>query len=75
MTNTDVAGAATASLPAPAITANRDSALASLARRRVDVDRNRHRKTKARLGFPTGGPRISALTAKAQISVCMPIAA
>jgi hypothetical protein len=71
------AGAATASLPAPAITANRDSALTSLARRRVDVDRNRHRDrtTKARLGFPTGGPRIPALTAKAQISVCQPIAA
>ena len=71
------AGAATASLPAPAITANRDNALASLARRRVDVDRHRHRdrKTKARPGFPPGGPRIPALTAKAQISVCMPIAA
>jgi hypothetical protein len=70
-------GAATASLPAPAITASRDSALASLARRRVDVDRNRHRdrKTKARLGFPPGGPRVPALTAKAQISVCMPVAA
>jgi hypothetical protein len=75
--STTRAGAATASLPAPAITASRDSALASLARRRVDVDRNRHRdrKTKARLGFPTGGPRIPALTAKAQISVCTPIAA
>jgi hypothetical protein len=71
------AGAATASLPAPAITASRDSALASLARRRVDVDRNRHRdrKTKARPGFPAGGPRIPALTARAQISVCMPAAA
>src|SRR6266700_4233489 len=71
------AGAATASLPASAITANRDSALAGLARRRVDVDRNRHRdrKTKARLGFPPGGPRVPALTAKAQISVCVPIAA
>jgi hypothetical protein len=71
------AGAATASLPAPAITASRDSALASLARRRVDTDRHRHRdrKTKARPGFPPGGPRIPALTAKAQISICMPIAA
>jgi hypothetical protein len=71
------AGAATASLPAPAITANRDRVLASLARRRVDVDRNRHRdrKTKARLGFPPGGPRVPALTAQARISVCMPIAA
>ncbi len=71
------AGAATASLPAPAITASRESALAGLARRRVDVDRNRHRDrtTKARLGFPPGGPRVPALTAKAQISVCVPIAA
>jgi len=70
-------GAATASLPAPLTTANSHSALAGLARRRVDVDRNRHRdrKTKARLGFPPGGPRIPALTAQAQISVCRPLAA
>ena len=53
-------GAATASLPAPAITAGRVRVLAGLARRRVDVDRHRHRerKTKARLGFPSGGPHI-----------------
>jgi hypothetical protein len=72
--STTRAGAATASLPAPAITASCHSALA---RRRVSVDRHRHRdrKTKARLGFPTGGPRIPALTATAQISVCQPIAA
>ena len=71
------AGTATASLPTSAITANRDSALASLARRRVDIDRNRHRDrtTKARLSFPPGGPRVPALTARAQISVCVPIAA
>ncbi len=71
------AGTATASLPASAITANRDSALASLARRRVDIDRHRHRDrtTKARLSFPPGGPRVPALTARAQISVCVPIAA
>jgi hypothetical protein len=71
------AGTATASLPAPAITASRDRALASLARRRVDADRHRHRDrtTKARLGFPPGGPRIPAQTATAQISVCQPIAA
>jgi len=49
----------------------------ALARRRVDVDRNRHRDrtTKARPGFPPGGPRVPALTAQAQISICMPIAA
>ena len=71
------AGTATASLPASAITANHDSALTSLARRRVDIDRNRHRDrtTKARLSFPPGGPRVPALTARAQISVCVPIAA
>src|SRR6266576_4967945 len=71
------AGTATASLPASAITANRDSALASLARRRVDIDRHRHRDrtTKARPSFPPGGPRVPALTARAQISVCVPIAA
>jgi hypothetical protein len=70
-------GAATASLPAPAITANRVRVLAGLARRRIDVDRHRHRdrKTKARLGFPSGGPRIPAQTAIAQISICQPIAA
>jgi hypothetical protein len=69
------AGTATASLPAPAITASRDRALAALARRRVDTDRHRHRdrKTKARLGFPPGGPRIPAQTATAQISICQPI--
>jgi len=71
------AGAATASLPAPALTASRGRVLAGLARRRVDVDRHRHRdrKTKARLGFPPGGPRIPAQTAAAQISICQPIAA
>ena len=51
-----------------AITANRDSALAS---RRVDRDRT----TKARPGFPPGGQRVPALTVQAQISVCAPIAA
>src|ERR1039457_20771 len=70
-------GAATASLPAPLTEANRDHALACLARRRVNVDRNRHRdrKTKARPGFPPGGPRLATTTATAQISVCGPIAA
>jgi hypothetical protein len=70
-------GAATASLPRALITANQDQALACLARRRVDVDRNRHRdrKTKARPGFPPGGPRIPVLTAEARISICGPIAA
>ena len=71
------AGAATASLPAALTEANRDHALAALARRRVQADRDRHRdrKTKARPGFPAGGPRLPTQTAPAQISVCGPIAA
>jgi hypothetical protein len=70
-------GAATASLPAALTGANRDTILAGLARRRVQVDRCRHRdrKTKARLGFPPGGPRLATRTAPAQISVCQPPAA
>jgi hypothetical protein len=70
-------GAATASLPAALTRAWRDRALAGLARRRIIVDRSRHRdrKTKARLGFPPAGPRLPTRTAPAQISVCGPIAA
>jgi hypothetical protein len=71
------AGAATASLPAALTRASRDDMLAVLARRRVQVDRNRHRdrKTRARPGFPAGGPRLATRTAPAQIAVCGPIAA
>jgi hypothetical protein len=67
-------GAATASLPAALTTAARDRALAALARRRVTIDRDRHRdrKTKARPGFPAGGPRLATRTAHAEISVCRP---
>ena len=70
-------GAATASLPAALTEANRHAILAILARRRVQVDRHRHRdrKTKARPGFPAGGPRLATRTAPAQISVCQPLAA
>jgi hypothetical protein len=70
-------GAATASLPAALIQANRDTILAGLARRRVQVDRHRHRdrKTKARPGFPPGGPRLVTRTAPAEISVCQPLTA
>jgi hypothetical protein len=70
-------GAATASLPAALTAANRDAILASLARRRVQVDRHRHRdrKTKARPGFPAGGPRLATRTAPAEISVCQPLTA
>jgi hypothetical protein len=71
------AGAATAGLPASLTTANRDRILAGLARCRITVDRNRHRdrKTKARPGFPAGGPRLATRTAAAEISVCGPLAA
>ena len=70
-------GAATASLPAQMITARRQHTLADPARRRVQVDRHRHcdRKTKARPGFPAGGPRLVTRTAPAQISVCQPLTA
>ena len=69
--------AATASLPAALTAANRDAILAGLARCRVQVDRHRHRdrKTKARLGFPPGGPRLATRTAPAEISVCQPLTA
>jgi hypothetical protein len=59
------------------ITARREHTLADLARRRVQVDRHRHRdrKTKARPGFPAGGPRLVTRTASAEISVCQPLTA
>jgi hypothetical protein len=71
------AGAATESLPTVMITANRAAILAGVARRRVSVDRSRHRdrKTKARPGFTPGGPAIPTITARAQISICRPAAA
>jgi hypothetical protein len=70
-------GAATASLPAALTEANRDAILAGLARRRVQVDRHRHRdrKTKARPGFPAGGPQLITRTAPAEISICQPLTA
>jgi hypothetical protein len=70
-------GAATASLPDSLITASRHHTLTALARCRIVVDRHRHRdrKTKARLGFPTTGPRLTTRTAPAQISTCGPTAA
>jgi hypothetical protein len=70
-------GTATASLPAALTRTWRDRALAGLARRRVVIDRDRHRdrKTKARLGFPPAGPRLPTRKAPAEISLCGPIAA
>jgi hypothetical protein len=65
-------GAATPSLPTGLATASAQTTLTALARRRVVVDRNRHRdrKTKARPGFPTAGPRLASRTAPAEISIC-----
>lgn len=70
-------GAATASLPTLLTSQNRHTALTALARHRVIVDRHRHRdrKTKARLSFPTAGPRLLTRTAPATISICGPLAA
>ena len=70
-------GTATANLPAALTRTCRDRALADLARRRVVIDRDRHRdrKTKARLGFPPAGPRLPTRKAAAEISRCGPIAA
>jgi hypothetical protein len=67
-------GAATASLPAALTSANRHQALTGLARCRVQADRDRHRdrKTKARPGFPPGGPRLPTRTAPARIALCGP---
>lgn len=71
------AGAATASLPAALTSANLDHALTALARSRVQADRDRHRdrKTKARQGFPAGGPRLPARAAPARVAVCGPLRA
>jgi hypothetical protein len=71
------AGAATASLPATLTAATQDAIPAGLARRRVQVDRHRHRdrKTKARPGFPPGGPRLPTRTTPAQVSICQPLTA
>jgi len=68
------AGAATASLPAALTTANHHRTLGGLARCRVQAGRDRHRdrKTKARPGFPPGGPRLATRTAPARITLCGP---
>lgn len=77
ITATTRTGAATASLPAPLIAANRDRALDRLARSKITVDRHRHRdrKIKARPAFGHGGPVIPTRTAPARINVCTPLTA
>jgi hypothetical protein len=70
-------GTATASLPAALTSAGRDAALRDLGRRRVSIDRDRHRdhKTKARQAFPAAGRGTPTRTAPAKITICSPIAA
>jgi Insertion element 4 transposase N-terminal len=65
-------GHATASLPRPVITANYHTALATIGKHRVQVDRNRHRdhKTKTRQPFPNAPRSITTRTATAQINIC-----
>ena len=70
-------GAATASLPAPMTgTFHRDT-LRALGKRRIVIDRHRHRdrKTKARQAFPGAGRGITTRTAPARVSICRPAAA
>ena len=70
-------GTATASLPAPLTAAARGTALRDLGRRRVSIDRDRHRdhQTKARQAFPAAGRGTTTRTAPAKITICGPIAA
>ena len=61
----------------PLTAATRDAVLHDLGRRRVTVDRDRHRdhKTKARQAFPAAGRGITTRKAPATITVCGPLAA
>ena len=67
-------GTATSSLPAAS---TRAAALARIARHRITIDRDRHRarETKARDGFRHARRDITTRTARAEISVCGPLAA
>ena len=71
------AGTATASLPGSIRRAGRDAALHDLGRRRITIDRGRHRdhKTKARQAFPAAGHGIITRIAPARILICGPLAA
>jgi len=70
-------GTATASLPAALTTASRDTALRDLGRRRIVIDRDRHRdhKTKAGHAFPAAGRGTPTRKAAAMITICGPLAA
>jgi hypothetical protein len=70
-------GTATASLPAPMAEAFHHDTLRALGKRRIVIDRHRHRdrKTKARQAFPGAGRGITTRTAIARADVCTPVAA
>ena len=70
-------GAATASLPAAMTGAFHRDTLRALGKRRIVIDRHRHRdrKTKARQAFPAAGRGITTRTATARVNVCRPAAA
>ncbi len=70
-------GAATASLPVPMTRAFHRDTLRALGKRRIVIDRSRHRdrKTKARQAFPGAGRGITTRTAIARAGVCRPTAA
>jgi hypothetical protein len=70
-------GTATASLPAPMTRAYHRDTLRALGKRRIVIDRHRHRdrKTKARQAFPGAGRGITTRTAIARVDVCRPVAA
>ena len=65
-------GAATASLPAPMAGTFRRDTLRALGKRRIVIDRHRHRdrKAKTRQAFPGAGRAITTRTAIAQVSIC-----
>jgi hypothetical protein len=70
-------GAATVSLPAAMTGAFHRDTLRALGKRRIVIDRHRHRdrKTKARQAFPAAGRGITTRTATARVSICRPAAA
>jgi hypothetical protein len=70
-------GTGTASLPAPFRDARHARVIEQLGKRRVTIDRDRHRdhKTKSGQPFPAAGRDITTRTAPATITVCRPFAA
>jgi hypothetical protein len=70
-------GNATASLPAPIARALHRETVRALGKRRIVIDRHRHRerRTKTCQAFPAAGRAITTRTAIAHVAVCMPAAA